>query len=159
MAIAISLKEYLDGNGLDYEVIDHPYASTSLDVAQKAHVPPDKLAKSVVLEDEGGYVIAVCPASKKIQLGSLYHQINRRLHLADEYELADLIGDCVLGAVPPLGEPYGADVVVDDSLLSVPDVYIEAGDHEELIHLDADNFQRLLQNAEHASFARSINRV
>ena len=156
MAIAITLKEYLDDNGLDYEVIEHPYAGTSLDVAKQAHVPADRLAKSVVLEDEGGYVIAVCPASKKIQLGSLYHQINRRLHMADEYELADLIGDCVLGAVPPLGESYGADVVVDESLLDAPDVYIEAGDHEELIHLDADNFQRLLRDAEHASFARSV---
>jgi Ala-tRNA(Pro) deacylase len=156
MAIAITLKKYLEDNDLSYEVVDHPYAATSLDVASKAHVPANKLVKAIVLEDEGGYVIAVCPASSKLQLGTLYHQINRRLHLADEYELADLIGDCVLGAVPPLGELYGADVVMDDALLNEDDVYIEAGDHEELLHLDADNFQRLMHHAERASFCKPV---
>ena len=34
------------------------------------------------------------------------------------------------------------------------DVYFEAGDHEELIHVSADNFQKLMHNAEHASFCK-----
>lgn len=154
MAIAMTFKKYLDNHGLHYEVIDHPYANTSLEVADKAHVPADKLVKSVVLEDEGGYVFALCPASKKLQLGRLYQQINRRLHFASEYELADLFGDCVLGAVPPVGELYGADMVMDDTLLNETDVYVEAGDHEELLHLDEANFERLVHQAEHASFSK-----
>jgi Ala-tRNA(Pro) deacylase len=35
-----------------------------------------------------------------------------------------------------------------------PDVYFEAGDHEDLIHVSADNFQKLMSNAEHASFSK-----
>ena len=154
MAIALSLKEYLNDQGLDYEVVSHPYASNSLDVADKAHVPAHKLVKPIVLEDEGGRVVAVCPASRKIHLSDLYHQINRRLHLADEHELAALMDDCVPGAIPPVGALYGADTVMDDALLDENDVYIEAGDHEELLHLDADNFQRLMRCAERASFSR-----
>ena len=154
MAIAITLQHYLERLGVDYEIIPHPYADTGLDTADRAHVPPDKLAKSVILEDEGGYLMAVCPASRRIKLGELYREINRRLEFADEAELADMLGDCALGAVPPVGELYGVDVVVDLDLFMQPDIYFEAGDHVDLVHVSAENFQKLMTNAEHATFTK-----
>lgn len=154
MGIAITLKHYLDNLELDYELVDHPYASTSMDIAREAHVPPEKIAKCVMLEDEGGYVMAVCSASSRIKLGNLYREINRRLEFASEQELAELLDDCVLGAVPPIGEVYDIEVVIDEELLTESDVYFEAGDHEELIHVGADAFDSLMQNAERASFAQ-----
>lgn len=156
MGIAMTLKQYLDDNEVDYEVVDHPFATTSMDTAWKAHVPPEKMAKCVMLEDEGGYVMAVCSASRKIKLGSLYRQINRRLEFATERELTELLDDCVPGAVPPIGEVYDVEVVIDDELLTEPDVYFEAGDHEELIHVRADAFDSLMRNAERASFSQPM---
>ncbi len=154
MAIAITLQHYLERLGIDYEIIPHPYADTGLDTADRAHVPPEKLAKSVILEDEGGYLMAVCPASRRIKLGELYREINRRLEFADESELADMLGDCALGAVPPVGELYGVDVVVDLDLFMQPDIYFEAGDHVDLVHVSVENFQKLMANAEHATFTK-----
>ena len=156
MAIAFTLKHFLDSSGIDYELVEHPYANNALGVANAAHLPPEKVAKCVMLEDEGGYLIAVCSASKRICLGDLYHEINRRLEFASEAELADLLGDCVLGAVPPVGELYDMEVVVDTDLFMQPDIYFEAGDHEDLIHVSADAFQRIMRNAEHASFCRTV---
>ncbi|MBT8129696.1 MAG: YbaK/EbsC family protein [Gammaproteobacteria bacterium] len=156
MVMAITLQHYLDGLGVDYEIVAHPYADNGLDTAQCAHIPPDKLAKSIMLEDEGGYLMAVCPASRRIKLGQLYRETNRRLEFADETELADMLGDCALGAVPPVGELYGVDVVVDTELFMQPDVYFEAGDHIDLVHVSADNFQKLMSNAEHASFSKPV---
>jgi Ala-tRNA(Pro) deacylase len=155
MAIAFTLKHFLDNNGIDYELVRHPYANNALGSAKSARLPPDKVAKCVMLEDEGGYLIAVCPASKRICLGDLYHEINRRLEFASEAELADQLGDCVLGAVPPVGELYDMEVVVDADLFMQPDVYFEAGDHEDLIHVSAEAFQRIMRNAEHASFCKT----
>jgi len=154
MVMAVTLQHYLDGLGVDYELVEHPYADNGLDTAESAHIHPDKLAKSIMLEDEGGYLMAVCPASRRIKLGELYRETNRRLEFADENELADMLGDCVLGAVPPVGELYGIDVVVETELFMQPDVYFEAGDHVDLIHVSADNFQKLMSNAEHASFSK-----
>jgi len=154
MVVAITLQHYLDGLGVDYEVVAHPYAETGLDTAERAQIPANKLAKSIVLEDEGGYLMAVCAASRRIKLGDLYREINRRLEFANESELADVLGDCALGAVPPVGDLYGIDVVVDLELFMQPDVYFEAGDHEDLIHVSADNFQKLMSNADHASFSK-----
>jgi len=154
MALAITLQNYLDRLGIDYEVVAHPYADTGLDTAERAHIPADKLAKSVILEDEGGYLMAVCPASRRIKLGDLYRETNRRLEFADEAELAHVLDDCVPGAVPPVGELYGVDVVVDMDLFMQPDVYFEAGDHVDLVHVSAEGFQMLMSNAEHASFSK-----
>ena len=156
MVVAITLQRYLEDLGVDYDVVAHPYTETGLDTAESAHIPADKLAKSIMLEDEGGYLMAVCPASRRIKLGDLYREINRRLEFADEEELANMFDDCVLGAVPPVGDLYGIDVVVDLELFMQPDIYFEAGDHEDLIHVSAENFQKLMANAEHASFTKPV---
>jgi Ala-tRNA(Pro) deacylase len=154
MAVASTLQDYLEQLGVDYEVVEHPYTETGLDTAERAHIPADKLAKSIILEDEGGYVMAVCPASRRIKLGDLYRETNRRLEFANEAELAELLGDCVLGAVPPVGGLYGFEVVVDTDLFMQPDIYFEAGDHVDLVHVSAEGFQTLMSDAEHASFSK-----
>ena len=156
MAVAISLQHFLDNSGIKYSVVPHPYADNSQKTADAAHVSASKIAKCVILEDEGGYVMAVVPATRKVKLGELFRQINRRLELASESELADLLGDCVLGAVPPIGEIYDMDVVVDDSFDDLSDIYFEAGDHTDLIHIRGEDFQTLMHNAEHASFSHAV---
>lgn len=156
MGIAITLKQFLEDNEVEYEVVNHPYAYTSMDNASQAQVPAKKIAKCVMLEDEGGYVMAVCSAASRIKLGSLYREINRRLEFASEQELAELLDDCVLGAVPPIGDVYDIEVVIDEGLLFESDVYFEAGDHEELIHVEGDAFDQLMHNAERASFSQPV---
>jgi len=153
MGIAISLKQYLDDNDLNYDIMKHPFASNSLAVAKQARVEPNKVVKCVMLEDEGGYVMAVCQASKRIRLSKLYREINRRLEFATEEELAVLLGDCEVGAIPPVGALYDVDVVVDDELLDQDEMYFEAGDHEDLVHVNADTFQIIMRGAEHAAFS------
>ena len=156
MSIANMLKEYLDQHEVRYELLDHSYSRNSMESASKARVPPEKIAKCVMLEDEGGYVMAVCPASRRIRLGDLYREINRRLVFAKEDELVDVLMDCSPGAVPPIGDAYNIEVVLDEELLDESDVYFEAGDHEELIHVAADAFDRLMRNADRASFSNAV---
>jgi Ala-tRNA(Pro) deacylase len=45
---------------------------------------------------------------------------------------------------------------LDESLTRQPDIYFEAGDHEELIHMGTDQFLALMDRAERGSFARRI---
>ena len=156
MAIAITLQEYLDKRGIDYDVLPHALTETSIDTAQTTHIPPEQIAKSVILEDEDGYLMAVIPASQHIELGQLSRQLERRLGLATEDELAGLFSDCDLGAIPPIGEAYHMDVVMDDSLERCPDVYFEAGDHTDLVHVRGSAFQQLMQHAHHGYFCRPI---
>jgi Ala-tRNA(Pro) deacylase len=154
MAIAARLKWYLDANGVEYDVIPHPHTASSHETATAAHVPEDQLAKSVVLEDDQGYLLAVLPASRRVSIGELQEQLNRSVELASEGELNELFEDCETGAIPPVGAAYGIPSVVDDALLEASEIYFEAGDHEDLVHMRGEEFLGLLSGAPHGRFSR-----
>ncbi len=156
MAIASRVEDYLLERGVTYDVITHPHSNNSMQTAQFAHVRGDRVAKSVVLEDDSGFVMAVLPSTCHVRLGLLSRQFNRNLRLATEHELSDLFADCELGAIPAVGLAYGMTTVVDDSLAAEPEIFFEAGDHEKLIRLKRDDFGALMQHAEHARFATRI---
>ncbi|HHO69767.1 MAG TPA: YbaK/EbsC family protein [Gammaproteobacteria bacterium] len=156
MTVATRVASCLVGQDVDFEVVDHPHTATSLETAQLAHVPGDRLAKSVVLEDEQGYLLAVLPASHRLDLGELHRQTRRSLGLATEPELAALFEDCEPGAVPPLGFAYDVETIVDESLAEQPDVYFEAGDHEHLIHVSGETFEALMGGAQHAPISHHL---
>ena len=48
------------------------------------------------------------------------------------------------------------ETVWDESLENVPEVYVEAGDHEELIRIDGKTFLGLLGSARHGNFSAHI---
>ena len=154
MAIASTVSNYLAEHDVAYDVLTHPHTATSGESAQAAHVPGTRLAKSVVLEDEQGYLMVVLPSNKQINLGELHRQLNRKLGLATEGELGNLFNDCEIGALPAMGPAYGMETMVDDELAEQSDIYFEAGDHEQLIHVSAETFQTLLGgSARHGRFS------
>jgi Ala-tRNA(Pro) deacylase len=154
MAVAMTLQKYMEDQGVPYEVVSHPRAMRMATAAEAAHVPDDRVAKTVVLEDEGGYLLAIVPASHHIQLGEVHRWLDRHLGLATEDEVGTLFQDCELGAIPPIGTAYGLDVVMEDDLAAQRDVFFEAGDHCSLIHVSAEDFRRLIPNARIGRFSR-----
>ncbi len=156
MPMSRRLRWYLDARGVKYEVLPHLRTHTSLQTAREAHVAPERLAKSVLLEDEQGYLMAILPASRRIELERLERQTGRHLELATEPELVERFHDCQVGAVPPLGEAFGIRTLIDDSLLVAEDIYFEAGDHEDVVHVDGDSFRELMADAMHGSFSQPI---
>jgi Ala-tRNA(Pro) deacylase len=152
MTIAPTLQRHLDRN-VSYDVITHDPTMSSTRTAQACHVSGDRLAKAIVLRRNGGYMLAVLPASRHIRLPDLKLQIGDDVDLADEGEIRKLFPDCALGAVPPVGECYDLDVIVDDSIQEPPDIYLEGGDHTTLVHLDQAQFARLMAEARHGRFS------
>ncbi|NIM69452.1 MAG: deacylase [Xanthomonadales bacterium] len=150
MAIATTLKKYLDQHHIEYDLVHHAHSETALEAAHSAHVPSHQVAKAVVLEDENGFVVGVLPSTNRLDLEWVNETLGRTLEMARENELTALFKDCELGAVPALSEAYGLDVVWDDQLKNVPDIYIEAGDHENLIHMRGESFRELMRAMPHS---------
>jgi Ala-tRNA(Pro) deacylase len=147
MTIAASVESYLTQTGVHYDVIPHHHTSNTNFSAQAAHVSGERLAKCVMLEDNRGYLMAVLPATRKVDLGALHRRLGRELGLATESELVRLFADCEPGAIPPLGDAYGIDAIVDSSLVGAQDVYFESGDHCALVHVSGHDFLRLMGDA------------
>ena len=153
MGIAITLKEYLREAGVDYELVKHAPTLDSIQTAIITHVSGKKLAKAVMLEDtDGRYLLAIIPANKYIDLEKINRQFNIELELAAEHELSDVFDDCEPGAIPVIGEAYGVAVMLDESLTECSDIYFEGGDHMHLVHLNRQDFSRLMAPAIHARF-------
>ena len=150
MAIAMTLKAYLEGHNVQYDTVEHPHTESAMDSAKAAHVPAHQLAKAVVLEDNSGYIVSVLPSNNHLNLGWVNEELQRDLKLATEPELKKLFKDCKTGAVPALSIAYGLKVIWDDQLKYAKDIYIEAGDHEHLIHLKGEDFKALMAKLPHS---------
>lgn len=153
MSIAKTVVDCLQKDRVAYDVVTHPRTVCARETAGSVAVPADRVAKAVVLSDSRGYVMAVIPANKYVSLKTLSRKLNRRLALAREDGLSPVFKDCERGAIPPLGPAYGMETIVDDSLVGQPEIYFEAGDHEELIRVSGEQFLALLRLARHGQFS------
>jgi Ala-tRNA(Pro) deacylase len=154
MTIAASVQKHLSRESIPYAVVEHVKTLDSAHTAEAAHIPGARLAKGTVLKDDRGYLLAIVPASRRVDLGAVHRHFGRPLGLATEVEVTTLFADCEPGAVPPLGAAYGIACVIDDSLMETPEVYFEAGDHRGLVRVSGTDFRKLVEDAEHAAISR-----
>lgn len=153
MGIAFTLQQYLDDKHVDYDILTHKRTHSSQGTLRASHVPGERLAKAVVLTREGGFVVAVVPACSQVRLDTIERMLHCPVGMASEEEIMELFPDCDMGAVPPVGEAYAVDALIDVSLDAQPDVYLEGGDHRSLIHLSGEDFRSLMQGVQHAPIA------
>jgi len=155
MSISPTLSNYLKESGARYDLCAHPHSRTSAETARLAHVPERLLAKSVVLEDDDGVVVAVVPADSRVRLSALARLLGRSgLRLCDEATIREKFTDCDPGAVPAFAMAWGLETAVDDELVRNADVYVECGDHEQLLHMSRGQFSDLMSHARHGHFSR-----
>jgi Ala-tRNA(Pro) deacylase len=151
MALAPTLQRYLDQRVI-YDVIAHPPTLSSTRTAEVCHISGKALAKGVVLRLDRGYMLAVLPASRHINLDKLKAQLGEDVRLASEDEAVRLFSDCSRGAVPAVGDCYALEVIIDDRVEDQPEIYMEGGDHATLVHMEHGQFARLTGEALHGSF-------
>lgn len=157
MSMPSRLSNYLQRCGTRYDLCSHAHSRSSVETARAAHVAPHQLAKSVILQDDQGCVMAVVPADARVNVGQLARMLGRdRLRLSDEQRIAELFADCDLGAVPAIGMAWGMETVVDDELDTSPEVFVEAGDHEMLLRMSRDEFRAMMSDARHGHFCKPM---
>lgn len=157
MSIARTVDYALALTCVDFEILRHHHSNTALAAARTAHVDPRLLAKAVVLKDQIGPLLAVVPASERLDVERLREILHRpQLAFIPEEQLDALFYDCDKGAIPPLGPDYRVPTVVDNRLRNIEDVYFEAGDHEDLVHVDQTSFRTLMRGAEYLDIVAEV---
>ena len=145
MSLAPEVEEFLQEEGVNYEVIKHPTAYTAAEEAAASHISGYEWAKTVIFftaDDEP--IMAVLPASHHVNADSLENLVGSgKLRLADETEFARLYPNCEPGAMPPLGNLYGQKVFVDESLTEDDMIVFNAGNHTEAVRMRYADFERL----------------
>jgi Ala-tRNA(Pro) deacylase len=153
MAIAETVKNYLAQKSVDYDMIVHPHSGSSHETAEASHISEDHIAKAVIVKDASGYAMVIVPASNYVEMKHVRRELDRDLELVEEDEFSQLFPDCEPGAVPPLGPAYQIETFLDEALTSLANVYLEAGDHEHLLHVSGENFKALLSGVRHGHYS------
>lgn len=146
MGVATTLQDYLESRKMAYDILQHSHTNSALRTAESAHIPGNQLAKPILLGDDSSYLLAVIPATHRLELDRLNQVMARSLEVIEEDEIATTFADCAIGAIPVLGEAYGVDTVVDADLSHESDIYFDSGDHEHLIHMRGDDFRALMEH-------------
>ncbi len=132
----MTTSEELDREHLDHEVIRHRRTTTALEEAAAVGVAADEVAKTVVLVSTDGFIRAVVPASKKVDLDAVRRLFDEdAIRLASETEVTYGYPLFELGAVPPFGGPGGDRTVVDPHVVARGSVVFEAGVQRESIRM------------------------
>jgi Ala-tRNA(Pro) deacylase len=114
------LKEFLDSQHIQYSTISHSPANTAQRTAASAHVRGKELAKTVIVKADGVMVMAVLPANYRIDFAILKEAIEATsVSLANEEEFSNCFPDCEPGAMPPFGNLYNMDMVVEERLMDL----------------------------------------
>ncbi len=145
MPILTKLKQYLDENAVQYEVLSHRLAYTAQEVAAAQHVKGREFAKVVMAKAGDGFVMAVLPAMEKLDTGKLARAAGgAQVQLATEQEFERLFPNCDAGAMPPFGNLFGLPVYVDQSLTKDETIVFQAGTHLDTVRMSFDDFARLV---------------
>ena len=95
MAIADTVRLFLEQSGVQYSVIPHPHTQSSRESAEVTRIPQGCLAKAVVLIDNLGYVMAVIPSDRHLRMDTLARRMHRKLALAGEDRIMTVFKDGV----------------------------------------------------------------
>jgi Ala-tRNA(Pro) deacylase len=130
--------QYLEGEGVPFQLVEHPWTSSAFADARVTGHRPETVAKTVVLRGFAGYVLAIVPATERLDLRKLREVLgaSRQLQLIDEAAMAVEFPEFEVGAIPPFGGELPAAEVIDRRLLDEDRVLCSSGDHMHSILID-----------------------
>jgi len=122
-------------------------------------INPTQIAKAIVLKDLRGMLMAVLPGPNSLDINAINRQLHRNLREADSNDYQTVFADCTPGILPPLGEAYGFETVIDDGLLDQDLIYFVSGNSNELVRISGYDFQLLHSNAWFGNSFSQISKV
>jgi len=156
MSTSITVRRFLDTQDVPYSVARISRGKDGKLLSDGEEIPPTSIAKAVILKDIRGMLMAVFPITHRLSLNALNRQLHRRLEPAEVADYRNVFADCGPGLLPALGEAYGFETIIDDSLLDQEHVYLASGNAGELIRLSGPDFQLLHSNAWYGNTFSSI---
>ncbi len=150
------IRDYLIGERVWFQTLLHRPAPSASRLAGSIHVSGRHVAKAVLVHTDGAYVLAVLPATHRIDLGRLSLVLGAGpVCLASEDDVIRTFGDCEPGALPPFGRLYGLRTVVDATLAGGSEFIFVGNARHEGVRMRYRDFETL-EGPLRARFATAI---
>ncbi|MBM4401954.1 MAG: YbaK/EbsC family protein [Candidatus Cloacimonetes bacterium] len=120
MSVTLFL-EFIKKHKLDITSVKSEQSTTTAQEAAKVHnVPVSNIVKSLVVKQDGEFVLYLCPGDKKLNL----EKIGGRMATADEVK--EVTGHSI-GGVPPFGHKKPLKTVIVDGFDPTEPLWAAAG--------------------------------
>jgi len=149
------LESHLNVKHIPYSLIYHSPAESAQAAASVMHVPGKDVAKAVALQAGIRPILAVLPASHRINFEKLSAIVGTKVALMDEEQFSELFPDCERGVIPAFGELYGVPVYLDEALAEDPEIVLSAGTHSDDVRLANVDYVQLAE-PQVCSFAEKL---
>ncbi|HHW78707.1 MAG TPA: HDOD domain-containing protein [Xanthomonadaceae bacterium] len=157
MNLADTVRTYLNRQQLAYRLIPYPPNQELGRAAASLDLPIRRMARTVLLKDAAGLLMAILPYSYILDFSLLCQLLQRDLEPLDGVETNRFFQDhgCKGDSRPPLPAAFGLPALVDASLAGDGDdeIYFESGSGDSLVGMRGDDFRKLLVQARWGQFA------
>jgi len=144
MSLSKRLEDFLKKKKIKFQKIVHAETFTSQQTAQAEHMSGRQVAKVVIVKADGKDVMAVLPASHKLDLVKLKSVLKaKELRLEEEQEFIKIFPDCEKGAMPPFGALYDVPLYIDKSFTENKSISFNAGNHKESVKMTYEDYEKL----------------
>lgn len=127
-AFTRALKE-LTGKNLPFRVMTfHALEKSAEEVSRETGFPLSRVVKTLLVRGVSKkYYLALCPGDKQVNLKALAKVLNEKiLEMANREDVPKITG-YFIGGVSPLGTHRPLPVVMESSILTLPEIAISAG--------------------------------
>ena len=143
-AVFSMIKDVLNKEKIDYEVLEHRPVFTSKEAAEVRGTELKQGTKALVLKTEEGFIQACVSGSKELDIEKLQKiTLFKRIEMANAKDVRKATG-CNIGSVPPLGNLFELKVYFDKSILENEIVAFNAGSHTRSIKMKAKDLVKIV---------------
>lgn len=155
MIIAASIKRILESNRLAYIALQHRRVTNLELAASLLNIDPNQVLMVQVVADADGELLIVYPLGQKIDFDLCKQILKRDLKVLPSIKVNRIFNDCEAGCWPAIGHPYQVDVIIDQSVKTLSNVYFASGSHSALLQMDAGDFLRIQPKAKIFKFTET----
>jgi len=155
MALAATVKHFLDSHEVSYRVLLHERTAALKEAAHILGIESRRVIQTVLLRDIEGVVMALLPLDHQIDFRLLSQHTHRVFERISDKEADRFFQDCEPGSHPALGNAYGIRLLLDKNIDALETVYMEVGCHTLLAQLKLEDFQFLTMGSLRCAFAVS----
>jgi Ala-tRNA(Pro) deacylase len=137
------LLDWLASHDVEYEVHEHAVSFTARETAHAAGVDPATFAKVVAVAAGDLRALIVIDAVDHVDLHKARHVLDAHdVRLLSEDELARLAPGCDTGALPAVGQLFGAPMYADHAVRDVEQISFNAGSHRFTVRVDRADWEK-----------------
>ena len=159
LSIPKLISEKLENAGVQFQIIELTEGMSIQQTAKHLKQASINLIRLVSIQDSSRKIVAVLPYRSLFDCKAISQEIQSEFDVLKGEEEKNIFSGCKNDSYAPVPELFDCRMVIDASILDLPEVLMQSGDPRLLIKMDKINANLLFQECESLNFATSEERL